>query len=103
MVPEKLCGKYTTKKQSQAWQEVAMSNDSGFTGLIIAKIICCGGLVLLAGTGVLAGLGGWLSDNAWLVAAAVGFGVAALVLYLRSRAPAKADDSPPAPPKVDWK
>ncbi|MCZ6592020.1 MAG: hypothetical protein O7G13_01375 [Alphaproteobacteria bacterium] len=64
-----------------------MSNNSGFTGLIIAKVICCGGLVLLAGTGALAGLGGWLSDNAWLIAVAVGLGVAALVLYLRPNAP----------------
>lgn len=63
-----------------------MSN-RGFTGLIVAKVICCGGLVLLAGTGAIAGLGGWLSDNAWLVTAAVGLGVAALVLYLRPKAP----------------
>ena len=64
-----------------------MSNNSGLTGLIIAKVICCGGLILLAGTGALAGLGGWFSDNLWLVVVAVGLGVAALVLYLRPNAP----------------
>ena len=65
-----------------------MSNN-GFTGLIVAKVICCGGLVLLVGGGSLAGLGGWLSDNAWLIAAAVGLGAAALFIYLRPNAPKK--------------
>jgi len=60
-----------------------MSNSRGLTGLIIAKVICCGGLLLLVATGTLAGFGGWVSDNGWLVAAAVGLGVAALALYLR--------------------
>ena len=69
-----------------------MSNNGGFTGLVIAKVICCGGLVLLAGTGSLAGLGGWLSDNAWLVAVAVGLGAAALVLYLRPNVSASEAD-----------
>ncbi len=69
-----------------------MSNNSGFTGLIIAKAICCVGLVLLASTGALVGLGGWLSNNAWLVAAAIGLGVAALVLYLRSNVSANEAD-----------
>ncbi len=55
-----------------------MSN-GGITGLIVAKVICCGALILLAGTGALVGLGGWLSNNAWLVTAAVGLGIAALV------------------------
>ena len=55
--------------------------------MIIAKVICCGGLVLLAGTGTLAGLGGWLSDNGWLVVAAIGLGAVALFIYLRPGAP----------------
>ncbi len=74
-----------------------MSENSGFTGLIIAKVICCGGLVLLAGTGALAGLGGWLSDNVWLIAAAVGLGAAALFLYRRSNVPVNEADPLPAP------
>ncbi len=75
-----------------------MSNNSGFTGLIIAKAICCVGLVLLASTGALVGLGGWLSNNAWLVAAAFGLGVAALVLYLRSNVSANEADPDSAAP-----
>lgn len=59
-----------------------MSN-SGIRGLIVAKVICCGGLLLLVATGTLAGLGGWLSNNVWLIVAAVGLGAAALALYLR--------------------
>ena len=66
-----------------------MSENNGFTGLIIAKVICCGGLLLLVATGTLAGFGGWLSDNGWLVAAAVGLGAAALFNYLRPSAPRK--------------
>ncbi len=69
-----------------------MFDNSGFTRLIIAKIICCVGLVLLASTGALVGLGGWLSNNAWLVAAAFGLGVAALVLYLRPNVSANEAD-----------
>ncbi len=69
-----------------------MFDNSGFNGLIIAKIICCVGLVLLASTGALVGLGGWLSNNVWLVAAAIGLGVAALVLYLRPNVSANEAD-----------
>lgn len=64
-----------------------MSNMSSLTGLIIAKLVCCGALILLAGTGALVGLGGWLTENIWLVAAAIGLGVGALLLHLRSRVP----------------
>ncbi len=70
-----------------------MSTNNGLTGLIIAKVICCGGLVFLVGGGSLAGLSGWLSDNAWLIAAAVGLGAAALVFYLRPSAPTNEADT----------
>lgn len=48
--------------------------------IIIAKIVCCGGLVLLV-TGAMSGLGAWLMDNGviWLSA---GFAVAAGALLL---------------------
>jgi hypothetical protein len=49
--------------------------------LLLAKVLCCGALVLVA-TGGLAGLGGWLSSGwpwlgagAVLVAAGIGYGV----------------------------
>lgn len=40
----------------------------GLAGLITAKIVCCGTLVLAA-TGALGGVGGWLSNGGfiWLV------------------------------------
>ncbi len=52
--------------------------------IIVAKVICCAGLVLLA-TGALGGLGAWLMDDGviWLGA---GFAVVAgAILSLRGR------------------
>ncbi len=44
----------------------------GFPGLILAHVVCCGGIVLVA-TGALSGVGAWLLDGGltWLLLAAV--------------------------------
>lgn len=49
--------------------------DSGYVGLVVAKVVCCGGLLLLA-TGALSGFGGWLLDGGliWLVLAGIALG-----------------------------
>ncbi len=59
---------------------------AGLAALIAAKVVCCGGLILVAtGTLSLAGVAGWLRDGGivWLAIAAL----AAMSLYLwwRSR------------------
>ncbi len=46
--------------------------NGGLAGLLVAKVVCCGGLVLFA-TGALSGFGAWLSEGGlvWLSAAAL--------------------------------
>jgi hypothetical protein len=52
--------------------------------LILAHVVCCGGLVLVA-TGAVGGLGAWLLDSglAWLGAG--GIAIAVLLLWRRWR------------------
>ena len=60
----------------------------GLAGLIAAKIVCCGTLVLAA-TGALSGVGGWLMDGGlvWLVPIAA-FAIAGwAILRRRTREP----------------
>ena len=49
--------------------------DRGYVGLVVAKVVCCGGFLLLA-TGALSGFGGWLLDGGliWLVLAGIALG-----------------------------
>ena len=44
---------------------------SGLAPLIVTKLVCCGGLLVFAGTGALSGIGAWLLDGGliWLVVA----------------------------------
>jgi hypothetical protein len=64
-----------------------MARDSGIAlgSLIAAKIVCCGGFALAA-TGMLSGLGAWLTDSGYLwVGGAAGILVLAAVLLYRRR------------------
>lgn len=59
----------------------------GMVGLVVAKVVCCGGLVLvLVGSGALSGVGAWLLDQGltWLVVAGV-LAAAGLLLWRRRR------------------
>ncbi len=59
----------------------------GLLPLILAKLVCCGGLVLvLLGGGALSGIGTWLLDEGlvWLVAAIAASAVG-LLLWRRQR------------------
>lgn len=57
----------------------------GLIGLLVAKVVCCGGLVLVA-TGALSGVGTWLLDGGllWLAAGAVVL-IAGIALRLRRK------------------
>ena len=73
-----------------------MSNGSGgggFLALLLAHVVCCGGLVLVA-TGALGGLGAWLLDSglAWLGAG--GIAIAVLLLWRRRRSCRAVSDRP---------
>ncbi len=77
--------------------------DSGPRGgagpaLILAHVVCCGGLVLVA-TGALGGLGAWLLDSglAWLGAG--GIAIAVLLLWRRWRRRGAVSDRPA--PRMD--
>ncbi len=65
---------------------------NGIAGVLVAHIVCCGGLVLAA-TGVVsfAGLASWLTGGGlfWLVAAALS--VIGIVLWRRSARPGGSD------------
>ena len=72
--------------------------DSGPRGrawpaLILAHVVCCGGLVLVA-TGAVGGLGAWLLDSglAWLGAG--GIAIAVLLLWRRRRSCRAVSDRP---------
>lgn len=56
----------------------------GLIGLIVAKVVCCGGLILIA-TGALSGIGAWLADAGVLWLVAVGIAVVAVILLWRRR------------------
>lgn len=60
------------------------------SGLIALKLVCCGGLILLA-TGSLAGLGAWFSG--FSIAAAVGLVLAVFAILLLWRQIASRQDS----------
>ncbi len=63
----------------------------GMTGVILAHVVCCGGIVLVA-TGALSGVGTWLFGGGliWLGAAAV-LAAAGLMLWRRPAGGAEAD------------
>ena len=52
--------------------------------IIVAKIVCCGGLILLA-TGAMSGLGAWLMDNGVIWLGAGGAVVVGALVLMRSR------------------
>ncbi len=68
--------------------------------LILAHVVCCGGLILVA-TGAVGGLGAWLLDSglAWLVAG--GIAIAVLLLWRRWRRRGAVSDRPA--PRMDAK
>tara|TARA_R110002110_G_scaffold415612_1_gene651450 strand:- start:3365 stop:3652 length:288 start_codon:yes stop_codon:yes gene_type:complete len=63
--------------------DTKIDKSSGFlSGLIALKLICCGGLILLA-TGGLAGLGAWFSGVSIVIAAGMALAVFAILLIRR--------------------
>ncbi len=72
----------------------------GMIGVLVAHVVCCGGIVLVA-TGAAAGLGTWLVDGgaAWLLVAAV-VAIAGLALWQRQRRRAYSIPCEPAEPET---
>lgn len=69
---------------------------SGLAGLLLAKIACCGGLVLVA-TGAASGLGAWLLGDGlvWVAGALAALAVGALLIRRRAK-PSQASGLPAA-------
>ena len=67
----------------------------GLAGVLIAKVVCCGGILLVA-TGALTGFGAWLQDGGlvWLAVAALAV-AAWLVQRRRRRIAANAPEDAP--------
>lgn len=59
-------------------------SDRGLAGFVLLKLVCCGGLVLVA-TGAASGIGAWLLGDGllWLIGAALA--IAAALVALRPR------------------
>ena len=57
----------------------------GMVGVLVAHVVCCGGIVLVA-TGAVGGLGTWLANGGttWLLLAAV-VAIAGFALWRRQR------------------
>ncbi len=70
-------------------------------GLVLAHVVCCGGLVLVA-TGALSGVGTWLFCGGliWLGAAAV-LAAAGLMLWRRPAGGAEADSPREPNPRIE--
>ena len=71
------------------------------TGLVLAHVVCCGGLVLVA-TGALSGVGTWLFGGGliWLGAAAV-LTAAGLMLWRRPAGGAEAGSPREPNPRIE--
>ncbi len=85
--------KDVSKLRCRTEQEIKMNHEpkgGRFPALILAHLVCCGGLVLVA-TGALSGLGAWLLEGGltWLLLAAV-LGVAGGFLLRRLAGAARA-------------
>ena len=66
--------------------------------LILAHVVCCGGLVLVA-TGALSGLGAWILDSGLVWLGAGGIAIAVLLLWRRWRRRSAMSDRPA--PRID--
>lgn len=66
--------------------------------LILAHVVCCGGLVLVA-TGALGGLGAWILDSGLVWLGAGGIAIAVLLLWRRWRRRSAMSDRPA--PRMD--
>ena len=66
--------------------------------LILAHVVCCGGLVLVA-TGALSGLGAWILDSGLVWLGAGGIAIAVLLLWQRWRRRSAMSDRPA--PRID--
>ncbi len=61
------------------------SHGYGFAGLVVAKVVCCGALMLAATGAVnIAGLASWLAGGAYLWLAAAALALIGLYLWRRS-------------------
>lgn len=68
------------------------SHGYGIAGVLVAHIVCCGGLVLAAtGAVSVAGLATWLTDGDLFWLAAAGLAVVGIVLWRRSARPSGND------------